>query len=199
MLPMTTPENFRILIVDDNRAIHDDFRKILMAPDEIAGAESMETALFGESAEAHHAVPFEIDSAYQGMDAIALVEQARAAGRPYALAFMDVRMPPGLDGIQTTAAVWKIDPEMQIVLCTAYSDYSWDQMNEKLGRSENLVILKKPFDNIEALQLATSGTSRWATLRMLRERVAELEATVRRCTEALEKQGKSASPGSTGI
>jgi CheY-like chemotaxis protein len=173
---MTLFDNLRILVVDDNRSIHDDFRKILAAPDEAAEAGSMETALFGETTGEHHAIHFEIDSAYQGHEALRMVEEARQQGRPYALGFMDVRMPPGLDGIETTAAIWKIDPEMQIILCTAYSDYSWDQMNEKIGLSDRLVILKKPFDNIEALQLATAGVARWTTLRKLRDRITELEA-----------------------
>ena len=64
--------------------------------------------------------------------------------------------PPSWDGIETTERLWTADAELQIVICTAYSDYSWDQMSAKLGQSDKLVILKKPFDNVEAMQLATA-------------------------------------------
>ena len=107
-----------------------------------------------------------------------MVQHALAAGRPYAMAFMDVRMPPGWDGIETTARIWEIDPEMQIVLCTAFSDYSWDQMSAKLGQSDRLVILKKPFDNVEALQLATALTEKWNLARQVKFQLANLEKLV---------------------
>ncbi|HXD00608.1 MAG TPA: hypothetical protein VN048_14805, partial [Verrucomicrobiae bacterium] len=136
--------NSRLLIVDDNRAIHEDFRKIL-GKRETQGSEEFEAAnalLFGEEpADASAmAIPFELDSAYQGQEGLELVKQALAEGRPYAMAFMDVRMPPGWDGVETTAKVWEVDPDLQIVICTAYSDCSWDEMLQKLGRSDRLVI-----------------------------------------------------------
>ena len=65
------------------------------------------------------------------------------------MAFIDVRMPPGWDGIETTGRIWEVDPEIQVVICTAFSDYSPDEMLAKLGRSDRLLILKKPFDNVE--------------------------------------------------
>ena len=77
------------------------------------------------------------------------------------MAFIDVRMPPGWDGIETTAKIWEIDPELQVVICTAYSDYSWDQMIARIGQSDRLVILKKPFDNIEVMPLANALTEKW--------------------------------------
>ena len=77
------------------------------------------------------------------------------------MAFVDVRMPPGWDGVETTAKIWQKYPDLQVVICTAYSDYSWEEMLKKLGYSDRLVILKKPFDNIEVLQLAISMTEKW--------------------------------------
>jgi DNA-binding NtrC family response regulator len=70
-------------------------------------------------------------------------------------------MLPSWDGIGTTAQIWKIDPDLQVVICTAYSDYSWDEMLVKIGLSDRLVILKKPFDNVEVLQLANALTEKW--------------------------------------
>ena len=120
---MKTPpadKNLRILVVDDNRSIHVDFRKILTDERTTAKARAVETALFGEATDARRSVSFELDSAYQGKDGYEMVRAAVAAGRPYAMAFMDVRMPPGWDGIETTTRIWEVDPDMQIVICTAY-------------------------------------------------------------------------------
>ncbi len=76
------------------------------------------------------------------------------------MAFVDVRMPPGWDGVETTARIWEKYSDLQVVICTAYSDYSWEDMLKRLGYSDRLVILKKPFDTIEVLQLAISMTEK---------------------------------------
>ncbi|HXB60555.1 MAG TPA: PAS domain S-box protein, partial [Candidatus Acidoferrales bacterium] len=172
-------KNRRILIVDDNRAIHDDFRKIL-CPAVITGPamHSMESALFGHPSDADRQTSFTVDSAYQGQEGMLLVQKALAAGRPYAMAFVDIRMPPGWDGVETIQKVWGIDPEIQIVLCTAYSDYSWDKMFEKLGHHDGLLILKKPFDTVEALQLAQALTEKWWLQQQSRKKMEDLESMV---------------------
>jgi len=176
--------NRRILIIDDNQAIHDDFRKILCnranAGDDMAEAE---TSLFGIAATSDPAAArFEIDSAFQGTAGLACVEHALSAGQPYAMAFIDVRMPPGWDGIETTERIWKVDPDLQIVICTAYSDYSWNEVIEKVGQSDRLVILKKPFDNIEASQLALTLTNKWHLTKQARHKLNELGERVRERT-----------------
>src|SRR5207237_7805350 len=128
---------------------------------------------------------FEVDSAFQGQEGLTMVLRAQEEGRPYAMAFIDVRMPPGWDGVETTARIWEVDPEVQVVICTAYSDYSWDEMLEKLGRSDRLVILKKPFDNIEVLQLANALTEKWRLIQQVKLQIAELEKAVTARTEEL--------------
>lgn len=154
--------NLRILIVDDNTSIHTDFREILCADNSgDAAVNDMEAAIFGDQAPATQQVIFELDSAYQGQQALEMVKQSVAEQRPYAMAFVDVRMPPGWDGIETIARIWEVYPAIQIVICTAYSDYSWEEMRSKVGQPDNLVILKKPFDNIEAQQLAHALTKKW--------------------------------------
>ena len=172
-------KNRRILVIDDNRAIHDDFRKIL-SPGTIAAAalDATETALFGKSKNVVRQISYEIDSAYQGQEGVMLVKQALEAGRPYAMAFVDIRMPPGWDGVETTQKIWAVDSEIQIVLCTAYADYSWDEMFEKIGNSDGLVILKKPFDIVEALQLAHALTEKWWLHQQSRRKMEELENLV---------------------
>ena len=198
---MTIPpadQNRRILIVDDNRSIHSDFQKILAAAQAAGPARGVEAALFGEEPAGDAAIGFELESAYQGMEALELVRRAQAAGRPYAMAFVDVRMPPGWDGVETAARIWEVDPALQVVLCTAYSDYSWAQMSTKLGQSDNLVILKKPFDNIEALQLATALTAKWHLARLAKLQLADLDQLVdtrtrelRAAKEAAESAGRA--------
>jgi CheY-like chemotaxis protein len=178
-------KNMRILIVDDNQAIHTDFRKILCAQSG-AELEGMESALGGATA-ARPRLSYEIDSGYQGQEGVALVEKAQEEGCPYALAFVDVRMPPGWDGVETTSRIWKVCPDTQIVLCTAYSDYSWDEVISKLNYPDRLVILKKPFDAVEVLQLAAALTEKYRLALEARGRMNLLEAKVEQRTQVLQK------------
>jgi len=180
----------RILVTDDNPAIHDDFRKIFALQSGSASLRAAEAALFGEPLDdgtSHARKRFRLDFASQGQEALAKVQAARAAGQPYLVAFIDVRMPPGWDGIETVARIWKEDPQLQVVICTAYSDYSWGEMLAKLGNNDQLVILKKPFDNIEVLQLANTLTEKWRLTAQLRARMQELEGTVQERTRALSE------------
>ncbi len=185
---MILEANRRILLVDDNPAIHEDFRKVLLDSQVRNDAlDDAETALFEEKPRPKHQIArFTIDSAFQGQEALQKVQAAIAAGEPYALAFMDVRMPPGWDGIETIERLWREDPSLQIVVCTAFSDYSWDAMTEKLGISDNLVLLKKPFDSAEVLQLAHALTTKWLVTRQANWRVDELASMVAARTAALE-------------
>jgi two-component system cell cycle sensor histidine kinase/response regulator CckA len=185
MNPPPAKPSRRILVVDDNQSIHDDFRKILAGPRPTDEAGVLEAKLFDEQDHQRGIADFEVDFAFQGQEACELVRQARLEGRPYVAAFIDVRMPPGWDGIETTARLWEIEPDLQVVICTAYSDYSWSEMTDKLGNSDRLLILKKPFDNIEALQLATTLTEKWRLTQEARARVDDLEAMVRTRTSEL--------------
>jgi PAS domain S-box-containing protein len=190
MNPATEPAANRVLIVDDNATIHADFRKILAAPEPgDAQLRTAESLLFGEAAEpAPVPVPaYQIDSASQGQEGLRLVEQSVREGRPYALAFIDVRMPPGWDGIETVARIWQVDPYVPVVICTAYSDYSWSDMMTRLGHSDNLVVLRKPFEAVEVLQLAHSLTRKWALGRQVRAHVQELDQLVAERTRSLQE------------
>jgi two-component system sensor histidine kinase/response regulator len=181
-------KNHRILVIDDNRTIHEDFRKILLrpknAPNDLAEEES---ELFGETASSSFQLPaFEIDSAYQGQEGLDLIEKSLRENRHYAMAFVDVRMPPGWDGVETTAKIWEKYSDLQIVICTAYSDYSWEEMLTRLGYSDRLVILKKPFDTIEVLQLAISMTEKWRLYQQAKLHLDDLEKLVQERTYKLE-------------
>lgn len=155
--------NRRILIIDDNRAIHDDFRKILLPQRPVNSALSaMEDALFGDGPAVVEEDLFDISSAYQGKEAYEMVLAAAASGQPFAMAFVDVRMPPGWDGVETISRMWAMTPDLQVVICSAYSDYSWEQIVEKLGKSDRLLILRKPFDPAEVQQIAANLTEKWS-------------------------------------
>jgi signal transduction histidine kinase/response regulator of citrate/malate metabolism len=193
-LANTTRRN-RVIVIDDNLAIHADIRKILCPENTAAAAalDALELEVLGAPAGAatKPMQEFQIDSAHQGRDGLALVQEAVAAGRPHALAFVDVRMPPGWDGVETTLELWKVAPDLQIVICTAYSDYSWDEMLAKIGDTDRLVILKKPFDTIEVLQLANALTAKWHLLQQARAAAAALETRVRARTTELESTNTS--------
>ena len=180
-------QNNRILIIDDNRAIHEDFRKILLKSaeqtDEMVEAEA---ALFGVAPETFQLPTFEIDSAYQGEEGLDLIEKSLREKRPYAMAFVDVRMPPGWDGVETTSKIWQRYPDLQVVICTAYSDYSWEEMLKRLGYSDKLVILKKPFDTIEVLQLAISMTEKWRLYQQAKSYLGDLKRIVEERTSQLQ-------------
>jgi signal transduction histidine kinase/chemotaxis response regulator CheB len=177
----------RILVIDDNQSIHRDFQKVLNpgleGEDALSAAEA---ALFGDDREQTAHLDFQIDSAFQGEEGLTLVCRAQEEHQPYALAFVDVRMPPGWDGVETTSRIWEKDPDVQVVICTAYSDYSWDEMIDKLGHSDRLVILKKPFDTIEVLQLANALTEKWRLTRQVKHQLEDLEQIVNERTRDLQ-------------
>lgn len=177
-------------MIDDNRAIHEDFKKILCprstAPNEMARVE-------GELFEKPPAVfqqAFEIDSAFQGREGLEMVNKSLQQNRRYSLIFLDMRMPPGWDGLETAKQIWQADPDLQMVICSAYSDYSWDEMTARLGVSDRLVILKKPFDPIEVIQLAHALAEKWCLRRTAQLKMEELEAIVTERTSALQNANK---------
>ena len=185
------PVNRRILIIDDNRDIHRDFRKVIGAELDDAGSmAAAELAILGESAPSRVRHAFEIDSAFQGQEGVARVRQALDEGRPYALAFVDLRMPPGWDGLQTIERLWAIDPDVQVVICSAHSDYDWSDVVSRLDNSDKLLVIKKPFEAIEVIQSANALTRKWQNERIVRRQVETLEQAVVVRTESLESANK---------
>jgi len=188
MIPEPIPPNRRILLIDDNESIHQDFRKILnpALPGEAALAVAA-AELFGPAAGRPAEPSFEIDSAFQGQEGLDKVREACAQQRPYAMAFVDVRMPPGWDGIETISHIWSEYPDLQVVICTAYSDYSLEKIVGKLGRTDRMLILKKPFDSIEVLQFADALTEKWRLGREARAKMEDLEERVAERTRELRE------------
>jgi len=173
----------RILVIDDNRAIRADFNKILRPQADETRSDklaALEAALFDQTAPRRPSVhlQFDVDFACQGIDGINLVKAACDDDRPYAVAFVDMRMPPGMDGLDTIQQLFAIDPEIQVVVCTAFSDQSWEQMIDRLGMSDRLLILKKPFAAAEVSQLACALTEKWRLGRMTRDQLMQVNEQV---------------------
>ena len=188
MTPLLPP-NRRILLVDDNLSIHEDFRRILVPRNSTSGLDDAAAALFGEPPPLAAVVSdsFELDTAQQGQEACEKAAIAVAAGCRYALAFVDMRMPPGWDGLTTIGKLWEIDPELQIVICTAYSDRSWSEIQAALTARDRWLVLKKPFDKVEVLQLAQALTDKWHLTRLSCLQLASLEEHVNVRTDQLRQ------------
>ena len=185
MNPLLPRTNRRILIVDDTASIHEDFIKILSPPSfDNDSLTSAENALFGTTA-AVTLQSFVLDSAFQGLEALDKVETALANDMPYAMAFIDMRMPPGWDGLETIERLWQVDPKLQVALCTAYSDYSWEDIDERLVLGDRLLILKKPFDAIEIRQMASALTAKWQMTEDAALKMSLLEQAVEERTREL--------------
>ncbi len=174
------PENRRILIVDDNAQVHEDFKKTLLGGATEQKLSAVEDALFGESSSqpAQQRNSYQIDSAFQGQEALEKVRQAKATGKPYALIFMDMRMPPGWDGLETIQKIWSEDPKIEIAICSAYSDYPWDEIVSHLGITDRLLFLKKPFEMVEVQQMALALVQKWNLARRNEAHLSELEGLV---------------------
>lgn len=157
-------DNRRILIIDDDPAIREDYQKILCPEKNAAFAilEEMEKALFDSAARAQDSLPlFNLEFASQGKEGYEIVQRANKNERPYAVAFIDIRMPPGWDGVETAARIRKLDSNIEIVMVTAYSDRDRNSMIEAVTDASKLLYLKKPFDPDEIRQLAHSLTDKW--------------------------------------
>lgn len=159
---MQTKEiNNRILVVDDNRDILVNFTKILSPPRANNGLDALLQDVLGKEPSGITPWSFDVDTATSGKEALETIKQSIDSKRLYSVVFMDVRMPPGMDGIETVQRIWEVDPDVQAVICTAYSDYSWQEMAQKLTRISQWLILKKPFSSIEVLQCAHALAMKW--------------------------------------
>ncbi len=152
----------RILIADDNESIHEDFKKILSPTSYNSALDDIEDILFEDSqSNTTRNYEYLIDDAYQGEEAIAKVKASYEEGFPYSLIFMDVRMPPGIDGVITIEKIWSEYPHIEMVICSAYSDYSWEKILEKFGRTDKLLFIRKPFNTIVIKQITLSLITKW--------------------------------------
>jgi len=184
----------RILTIDDNANIHDDFRKVFIKEDRDNKISDLETDLFEEeggtakeASSSEDRIQFELDFALQGEEGFQKICAAYENKKPYDLVFVDVRMPPGIDGVETIKKIWDKYPMQEVVICTAYADYSNDDILNFLGHSHRLLIIKKPFDPASLVQLAYSIWMKIDFERTVAEHVDQLEDKVAERTKDLNK------------
>lgn len=167
-------DNRRILVIDDSLSIHEDFRKILDSPKDSGSLDQARAALFGETPSLPPQENYELEFASQGREGCGMVHTAYGEGRPFAMAFVDMRMPPGWDGLETIENLWYVDPDLEVVICTAYSDHPWEDVSRRIGNTDKLLILMKPFNSIEVVQLAHSLTKKWNLTRSVKLQIESL-------------------------
>jgi CheY-like chemotaxis protein len=182
----------RILIIDDNPQIHRDFELVLLEEPANAELDADEQRVYGVAA--HRPVPsptYLLLHAYSGLEGVEKVKSDLAQGHFFQLAFVDIRM-PGIDGVETIARLWRVDPKIQMVICTAYADYSQEDLAGKLGQTDKLLVLKKPFDSIEVTQIARTLTEKWYLARQAALKMEQMELLVSQRTQKileLQRQG----------
>lgn len=173
----------RILIVDDNRRIHEDFDLVFFNRRRNLELEADQKDIYGQLEQPAVSRPiYELDHAFSGKEGIKKTQSSIAEGRPYQVAFVDIRM-PGMDGVETIEGIWSIDSRVQAVICTAFADYSWEDLARRLGQNDKLLILKKPFDDIEAFQLANTLSEKWFLARQAALKFEQMELLVAQRTQ----------------
>jgi putative two-component system response regulator len=166
-----TAANRRILVVDRESAVQETIRESL-CPQGQGGL------LAGGPALGDRSDRFVVDSASHGEEAVLRVEQAVREGRPYAVAFVDMDMDSRWSGVETVSRLWEIDPELHAVMCTADSAVTASSMVDRLGESDRLLILRKPFTPIEVRLLAATLCEKWNSVERARLEMHNLEAWV---------------------
>lgn len=153
--------NRRILLVDDESKILEELQKVL-APNETTCKEigELENRLFG-SAPKSVKKAYDVHCCRQGDDALEAIQQAADQNEPFAVAFLDIRMPPGPDGIWTAEHIRKIDPNIQIVMMTGYSDFDIAEIAHRIPPEDKLLYLQKPIHAQEIQQFALALTAKW--------------------------------------
>ncbi len=188
----------RILIIDDNAQIHRDFEVVLLTEPENSELEADEQRIFGlKPGGKLPRTIYALEHAHSGQEGIELVKKTLVEGGHYQLAFVDIRM-PGLDGVETIERIWQIDAKMQMVICTAYADYSQADLIRKLGQTDKLLVLKKPFDSIEVTQLARTLTEKWHLNQQAANKLVQMELLVARRTLKIMDLQRVLAPNSTG-
>lgn len=184
----------RILIVDDNPSIHDDFKKVFGLNNAQASQEKLddiEAKLFGKKDKnSPSQEEIELVSAHQGEEALKIIQDSVQNGNPFQVAFIDMRMPPGWDGIKTIEEIAKIDKEIQFVVCTAYSDKTVTDFLGLGDIQERLLLIKKPFDQLEIILVSNALSKKWQLSRLAKAKMEDLEDTVKQRTAMLENSNR---------
>jgi len=181
----------RVLVVDDDQAVLNCYQTVLelrpAPPSDGAEFASLAARLFDDPSAGVERASLDLTVCHQGEEAVGLVRDAVQQGQPFAVAFLDVRMPPGRDGVWTAEQIRAIDPAIQIVVVTGFSDVDPSDIARRIAPADKFLYLAKPFTPGEIRQLADSLTAKWHAERNLRVLHAELELRVaQRTTELAE-------------
>lgn len=166
-IDLTKLKNKSVLVIDDNHAIHRDYLAVLRPDqrdeeeDELDRLEDFLLGKPGADKPPQRERNFQIQSTYQGEEAHELVTRHLKKGIRYPLAFVDMRMPPGWDGLETIERIREVDPDIHFVIVTAYSDYPEELIEERLGKTTNYQIVYKPFDPPGLYELAYELVANW--------------------------------------
>jgi len=181
----------RVLVVDDDAQLIAEYVRCLgedFEPD-IATTTlgDLEKVLFGEETDEKGAARFEVHSRNQGDAAVEAVEAAIAAGSPYSIVFIDIRLPPGQDGITSAKQIRELDPNVNIVIVTGSLSIDPDNLGKEIPPSDKVFFFKKPFLGAECRQLAAALCGKWHADMALRQANEDLERRVEERTAALQK------------
>lgn len=155
--------NTRVLIVDDQHEIHTDFQEILSIEKEKSLSDDLAGAFLSEDAE--NGIPnrlsFQLAHALSGEEAYQLVKAATAANQPFAVAYIDIRMPPGMDGIETIRRIREFEKNLEIVIMTAYTDKPLPEIITDMELLHKLLYIRKPVAREEIQQITLSLVEKW--------------------------------------
>ncbi|MDJ0813525.1 MAG: EAL domain-containing protein [Woeseiaceae bacterium] len=181
----------RILVVDDDPLIIEEYQRCLgedYEPDSATTTLSeLEKVLFGDDTDETGAARFDVDTRTQGEQAVQAVEEALRAGKRYTIVFLDIRMPPGMDGIETAKRIRRLDPDVNIVVVTGSVGAEIDKLEIEVPPADKVFFFKKPFHAAECRQLAAALCGKWHADMALRQANEELEQRVAERTAALHK------------
>lgn len=157
-------ENRRIIVIDDDLEIRKVYNAVLCPEqyDSDSALQQMKKLLSThQKGHAAEKIRFDLTFASQGQEGFELVQKALGNDAPFSVAFIDVRMPPGWNGKETATRIRQIDPRIEIVIVTAYSDHTMEEIVRCVGTPEKLLFLRKPFDPEELMQMALSLSEKW--------------------------------------
>lgn len=189
--------NQRIIVIDDDASILRDYQHILIPnrrrQERAEATAHLEKELFGEKREPaiEDSLTCELTLANQGEQGFQFIQSAKNEGRPFALAFVDDRMPPGWDGLTTCRRIREIDRDIQLVVVTAYSDRHQREFSRAIPPAHKLLYLRKPFDPSEIRQIAAAGIHQWELQREARNYQQSLEELIRMIRRLKVENAKS--------
>ena len=184
------PSNKRVLVIDDQVEIHEDFREMLAPSRPPTMADKFAAAFVHEDQE--EVLPtFELLHAHSGDEAITLVEESLRFGKPIAMAFVDIRMPPGMNGVTTVRRIRDTDPDIEFVIMTAYTDLSLPDLVANITPLHKLLYVRKPFTREEIQQMAIALVEKYNVAQQLKAHERELQASHHRLEAILESSGEA--------